>query len=632
MSERKEVYVLGHRNPDTDSICSAIAYADVKNKENDGNHYVAARAGQISSETSYVLQRFGMRQPTYVNNIGTRVRDMEIRKIPGINEGISMKKAWSMMAEMNAVTLPIVDANNVLDGIITINDIATSYMENQDSTMIAKAKTPYCNILETLEAKMLVGDPDAVFEHGNVVIAVANPDVMENYIEKDDMVITGNRYESQLSAIESGAGCILVCLGAEVSRSIQKLARDNNCAVLTTPLDTYTVAHRISQCMPVKAFMRTKDLVTFTPSDYTDAIKDTMQNTRIRDFPVIDKNGKYVGMISRRNLLGIRKRSVILVDHNERSQAVENIENAEILEIIDHHRIGSLETMAPVYFRNEPVGCTATIIYSIYKEKGFEIPPQIAGLLCSAILSDTLMFRSPTCTMLDRAAAEALSAIAGIDCQSFGIEMFTAGSNLKDKTPEEIFYQDYKKFEFGDVTFGVGQINSMSGSELDELERRLRRAQFANLRVEIFKPCVDTRYSDEEVVSHDAHAIRSTPVESAQNILLLTSDVDVVGIDEAQFFDEGIVDVCRALADSGVRVIAAGLDMDYTGKPFGPMPALMATAEYVTKVHAICVRCGNLAHHSHRLTADEKQVMLGAQDSYEPICRHCFARLRAGKE
>ena len=219
MSERKEVYVLGHRNPDTDSICSAIAYADVKNKENDGNHYVAARAGQISSETSYVLQRFGMRQPTYVNNIGTRVRDMEIRKIPGINEGISMKKAWSMMAEMNAVTLPIVDANNVLDGIITINDIATSYMENQDSTMIAKAKTPYCNILETLEAKMLVGDPDAVFEHGNVVIAVANPDVMENYIEKDDMVITGNRYESQLSAIESGAGCILVCLGAEVSRS-----------------------------------------------------------------------------------------------------------------------------------------------------------------------------------------------------------------------------------------------------------------------------------------------------------------------------------------------------------------------------------------------------------------------------
>lgn len=472
--KKKEVYILGHRNPDTDSICSAIAYADVKNKENDGNHYVAARAGQLSPETSYVLQRFGMRQPTYVNNIGTRVRDMEIRKIPGISEDISMKKAWNLMAELNAVTLPIIDADNRLNGLITINDIATSYMENQDSTLLAMAKTPYRNILETLEAELVVGDPEAVFEHGNVLIAVANPDVMENYIEHDDMVITGNRYESQLSAIESGAGCIVICLGAQVSRSIQKLAHDNGCAVLVTPLDTYTVARRINQCMPVRAFMRTKNLITFLPGDYTDSIKDSMQNTRIRDFPVVDKTGQYLGMISRRNLLGIRKRSVILVDHNERSQAVDNIEDAEILEIIDHHRIGSLETMAPVYFRNEPVGCTATIIYQIYREKGFDIPPNIAGLLCSAILSDTLVFRSPTCTMMDRMAAQALSEIAGIDCQAFGIEMFTAGSNLKDKTPEEIFYQDYKKFEFGDVSFGVGQINSMSGGELDEIEKRLR--------------------------------------------------------------------------------------------------------------------------------------------------------------
>ena len=472
--KKKEVYILGHRNPDTDSICSAIAYADVKNKENDGNHYVAARAGQLSPETSYVLQRFGMRQPTYVNNIGTRVRDMEIRKIPGISEDISMKKAWNLMAELNAVTLPIIDADNRLNGLITINDIATSYMENQDSTLLAMAKTPYRNILETLEAELVVGDPEAVFEHGNVLIAVANPDVMENYIEHDDMVITGNRYESQLSAIESGAGCIVICLGAQVSRSIQKLAQDNGCAVLVTPLDTYTVARRINQCMPVRAFMRTKNLITFLPGDYTDSIKDSMQNTRIRDFPVVDKTGQYLGMISRRNLLGIRKRSVILVDHNERSQAVDNIEDAEILEIIDHHRIGSLETMAPVYFRNEPVGCTATIIYQIYREKGFDIPPNIAGLLCSAILSDTLVFRSPTCTMMDRMAAQALSEIAGIDCQAFGIEMFTAGSNLKDKTPEEIFYQDYKKFEFGDVSFGVGQINSMSGGELDEIEKRLR--------------------------------------------------------------------------------------------------------------------------------------------------------------
>ncbi|MCI8632184.1 MAG: putative manganese-dependent inorganic diphosphatase [Lachnospiraceae bacterium] len=470
---KKDIYILGHRNPDTDSICSAIAYAELKNKENDGSRYIAARAGQIGPETAYVLKRFGVRQPVYVNNIGTRVRDMEIRKVPSIARTLSLKKAWNLMAELGAVTLPITDEENVLQGLITINDIALSYMEEQDGNILAKARTSYQNILETLEAEMVVGDTGAVFDKGNVLISAANPDVMEDYIKKHDMVITGNRYDSQLSAIESGAGCIIVCLGATVSKTIRKLAADRQCSVIVTPFDTYRVARQINQSMPVEAFMKSEDLVLFHPGDYTDEIKDAMQNTRIRDFPVVDKAGHYIGMISRRNLLGIRKRSVILVDHNERSQAVENIENAEILEIIDHHRIGSLETMEPVYFRNEPVGCTATIVYEMYCEKGQTVSPQIAGLLCSAILSDTLVFRSPTCTLADRRAAKELAEIAGIDCQQFGIEIFTAGSNLKDKTPEEILYQDYKKFEFGDVTFGVGQINSMSGEELARIEQRL---------------------------------------------------------------------------------------------------------------------------------------------------------------
>lgn len=473
MSDKKEVYVLGHRNPDTDSICSAIAYAELKNQENDGNRYIAARAGQIGPETAYVLHRFGVHQPAYVNNIGTRVRDMEIRKVPGVDRNISLKKAWSLMAELGAVTLPIVDQDNVLEGLITINDIALSYMEEQDSDILAKAKTSYHNILETLEAEMVVGDAEGFFEEGSVLISAANPDVMEDYIKEKDMVITGNRYDAQLSAIESGAGCIIVCLGASITKTIQKLADEKGCCVIVTPLDTYKVARQINQSMPVEAFMRSKDLVLFHPGDYTDDIKEAMQNTRIRDFPVIDKTGHYIGMISRRNLLGIRKRSVILVDHNERSQAVENIENAEILEIIDHHRIGSLETMEPVYFRNEPVGCTATIVYEMYKEKGVTISKQSAGLLCSAILSDTLVFRSPTCTLADRLAAEELSRIAGIDPQSFGVEIFTAGSNLKDKTPEEILYQDYKKFEFGDTVFGVGQISSMSSQELDKIQQKL---------------------------------------------------------------------------------------------------------------------------------------------------------------
>ncbi len=472
--EKRKIYVIGHRNPDTDSVCSAIAVAELKNQLNDkNNYYIAARAGQLSPETEYVLKKFKMSRPVYLNNIGTRVRDMEIRNIAGVQSSLSLKKAWNLMAELNAVTLPIVDDQEILKGLITINDIATSYMEEQDSTILSKAKTPYANILETLEAQMIVGDDKAIFDKGNVLIAAANPDVMENYIAEGDMVITGNRYESQLSAIESGAGCVVICHGAAATKTICKLAAENHCTLIVTPFDPYTVARQINQSMPVAAFMRKKDLITFQPGDFTDSIKDVMQKTRIRDFPVLEKNGKYVGMISRRNLLGIRKRGVILVDHNEFSQAVDNIKDAEILEIIDHHRIGSLETTSPVFFRNEPVGCTATIVFQMYREKGVEIDKSIAGLLCSAILSDTLVFRSPICTILDRFAAKELAAIAGIDCDTFGVEMFTAGSNLREKTPEEIFYQDYKKFEFNEIAFGVGQISSMSGDELEAIRKKL---------------------------------------------------------------------------------------------------------------------------------------------------------------
>ncbi len=471
----RTVCVVGHKNPDTDSICSAVSYAALKNKEDNGQnyHYVPVRAGQISAETQYVLERFGIEPPMFLDNIGTRVKDMEIRKVPGVTSNISLKDAWHLMRSQNVFTLPITNEENELKGLITINDIAKSYMEEFDSAVLSVAKTPYKNVLETLDATMVVGDENGYFDKGKVVIAAANPDVMENYIDENDMVILGNRYEGQLCAIEMQAGCIVVCLGAPVSRTIQRLARDRNCTIIVTPLDTYAVARLINQSMPVDFFMKKENLITFEIDDYTDAIKEIMSSKRYRDFPILDQKGKYYGMISRRNLLGVRKRAIIMVDHNEVSQAVDNIEDAEILEIIDHHRLGSLETMGPVYFRNQPVGCTCTIIYQLYREKNIEIPPNIAGLMCSAIISDTLMFRSPTCTWMDREAAEALAKIAGINCEEYAMDMFRAGSDLKNKTPEEIFYQDFKKFEVGEVEFAVGQITSLSANELTEIKGRL---------------------------------------------------------------------------------------------------------------------------------------------------------------
>ncbi len=470
--KKRKVYIIGHKNPDTDSICSAIAYADIKNRTEEGI-FKAKRAGQISEETNYVLNRFHMDPPSYIPNVGTQVRDMDVRRVQGVANNISLKKAWTLMRNENVNTLPITNNENELEGLITISDIAESYMDVYDNQILSRARTQYKNILETLDGTMITGNEHAYFLSGKVVVAAANPDLMENYIEEDDLVILGNRYESQLCAIEMSASCIIVCEGAPVSKTIRRLAEEKNCVVISTPHDTYTVARLVNQSMPVKYFMKRKDLLFFEMDDYTDSIKEVMAKKRYRDFPILDKNGKYVGMVSRRNLLGIKKRQLILVDHNEVSQAVDNIESADILEIIDHHRLGSLETMAPVFFRNQPVGCTATIMYQMYQEKGLDISPSIAGLLCAAIISDTLMFRSPTCTSIDRNAAERLAEIAQINCEDFAAEMFAAGSNLKAKSAEEIFYQDFKKFELNKANFGVGQITSMNPEELEEIKDRL---------------------------------------------------------------------------------------------------------------------------------------------------------------
>ncbi len=486
VAESAPVYIIGHKNPDTDSICSAIAYAELKNRMYGGG-YCAARAGQINQETQYVLNFFQVAAPKYLSDVMTDVRDIEIRKTQGVTGDISLKKAWNMMRELGVVTLPITD-DQMLEGLITIGDIANAYMDVYDNCILAVAKTPYKNILETLDASMLIGSTDAVYEHGEVVIAAANPDVMEDYIHEGDMVILGNHYESQLCAIEMGAACIIVCMGAKVSRTIQKLAQEHGCSIIVTPHDTFTVARMINQSMPISHFMKRDKLTTFKVTEKTEDIKGIMGAKRYRDFPILDTDGKYIGMISRRNLLNLRKKQVILVDHNEASQTVDGIAFADILEIIDHHRIGTLETLEPVFFRNQPVGCTATIVYQMYQENQVEIPKNVAGLLMAAILSDTLMFRSPTCTGVDRAVAEDLSSICGVEIEEFAIDMFSAGSDMSSRTPKEIFNQDQKKFQVGDISFIVSQINSMNAIELGEVREKLEpylNEQFDSLGVDM---------------------------------------------------------------------------------------------------------------------------------------------------
>lgn len=472
INEKKKVWVVGHKNPDTDSICAAIAYANLKN-QTDGNRYEAKRAGELNEETKYVLDTFEVKSPGLITDVGAQVKDIEIRKTPGVSGKISLKRAWEMMKEQNVVTLPVTDKENNLEGLIITGDIATSYMDVYDNSILSRAKTQYQNIVDTLDGTMLCGNEHAYFMKGKVVVGSANPETMEQFLEDDDLVIMGNRYDAQICALESNASCIVIAGSPQVPKTIVKMAEEKHCVLITTDYDTYTAARLINQSMPIKFFMRREQLVTFETEEYIDEVREIMSKEKHRDFPVLDEDGKYIGMISRRNLLNMKKKQLILVDHNEKTQAVDGIGGADILEIIDHHRIGSLETMSPVFFRNQPLGCTATIIYQMYQEQKVAIDKKVAGLLCSAILSDTLMYRSPTCTPLDKAVAEELAQIADINIEEHAKAMFQAGSDFGSKTPEEIFYQDFKTFSQDGVEFGVGQLSAMTQEELEQVRDKL---------------------------------------------------------------------------------------------------------------------------------------------------------------
>lgn len=469
----RPVLITGHKNPDTDSICAAISYSRLKNKINHTDRYIPCRAGNPNAETSFVLEHFKVDAPLLLDNVKTQVSDIAYRKTPGVSKNMSLKQAYQMMRDGHVVTLPAVNQNGILEGLITMSDIAKSYMNVYDSAIISTAETPFKNILETLEATLITGDANRNCQDGKVLIAAANPEMMNYYIEPHDIVILGNRAESQLSALDNGADCIIICEGANASPTIKALAEQNGMIIMVTSYDAYTAARLINQSIPISFFMTKEGILSFEEEDTVDDIKDVMAKKRHRDFPVISKDGRYLGMLSRRNLLGASGKQVIMVDHNELGQALDGMENAEILEIIDHHRLGTIQTLGPVYFRNQPLGCTSTIVYLMYQENKVEIDPQTAGLMMSAIISDTLLFRSPTCTKTDEMAGRALAEIAGVDIEKYAMEMFSAASDLKQKTDREIFYQDFKTFTAGDIHFGVSQVSSLNEEELLSLKPRL---------------------------------------------------------------------------------------------------------------------------------------------------------------
>lgn len=465
------VYITGHKNPDTDSICASIAYAELKKKL--GVPAVPVRTGEINRETAYVLKFFGVKAPEYLASVKTQISDLNIDIISPVSADISIKTAWSIMQKNNRKILPIADENAKLLGIVTLSDITRSYMNTLESNSLSVSGTPLRNIMETLNARLVTqGDDDLVFT-GKVVIAAMAPKSLEPFIEKGDIVFIGDREDAQIKAIEVGASCLILPCGRQINNKILELAEKNSCVILETGYDTFTAARLINQSIPVGFIMTQKDIVSFYINDYVDSIKSRMLKTRYRSYPVVDRIGSIKGFVARYHLITQKRKKVILLDHNEKAQTIDGIEQAEILEIIDHHRLGDIETGYPVYFRNELMGSTSTLIGGIFFENGIIPSKRIAGLLCAAIISDTLKFESPTSTYTDISMASKLAKIAEIDIDDFSTKMFQAGSSIEGLSPEEILNNDFKNYVIDKYKIGIGQINSYDPQNLTELKADL---------------------------------------------------------------------------------------------------------------------------------------------------------------
>ena len=455
------VYVSGHRNPDTDSICSAIAYSYLLNATNKYNA-VPVRLGEINRETEYVLKRFGVDHPVLLKTVKQKVEDLNYDKVTVFSKDLTLKTAWFLLKQQNLKSAPILDEHGQLLGLLSTSNIIEGYMDQWDSEVLKKAKTPVENVIDTLEANVIYLNESLKVVEGDIHIAAMSGSEAKKRIHENDVVIVGGDRSDDLEELISVKPSLIVLTGSlTADENVVKKCEEQGISIISTPFNTYQTSQQIVQAIPVEYVMIKGDIKTFSTDDTLDYMKEVMSETRYRGYPVIDLNNRCVGSISRFALLkGLRKK-VILVDHNERGQSIPGVEEADILEIVDHHRVADIQTVGPLLFRGEPLGSTATIVTKIFDELDVEMPSHIAGLLLGAVVSDTLLFKSPTCTPVDTKIAKKLAEIAGVDIQEFAMEMFKAGTSLVGKTVDEIFNQDFKKFSFDNLQVGVAQVNSM---------------------------------------------------------------------------------------------------------------------------------------------------------------------------
>lgn len=468
---KQPIYIMGHKNPDTDSICSTIAYSYLKNEL--GYNAIPVRLGNINRETQFVLSYFDCKQPSYLATMKPKVSDLTLDKLETITKNTSIKHAWQLMHKQKTQLIPIVDENEKFIAVVTLSDITNTYFNPNNNNFLSKSNTPLESIIQSLDGELLTGDINKIINSGKILIGAMSHKEMATYIEEGDIIITGNRTKNQITAINKNVSCIVVTGNLPVKEEVISLATEKNCPIIKTPLDTFTASRIILQAAPVESIMNIKNIISFDTDDFIDEVKEKMIAVRHKIYPVLDKNDKVIGGLARYHLISRISKNVILVDHNEISQSVKGIENAKIIEIIDHHRLGGLQTNYPIYIRNEPVGSTSTIIARLYEENNIAIPPKIAGLLCAAILSDTLHFRSPTSTERDKNCVTKLSKIANINIENFSAEMFKAGSSLEGRTEEDIVFGDFKEFQINNYKIGIGQVITIDIDSLNPLKPKI---------------------------------------------------------------------------------------------------------------------------------------------------------------
>lgn len=465
--QSKPVYVIGHRNPDTDSICSAIGYAHLKHAL--GENVIPARAGKINAETKFVLEYLGISAPKLITDLYPRVKDVMSKTKITIAPYDTLRDLGNIMQKHDVKSIPVVDAENTLIGIVTVGDLAKLYYDELEMQDLTRAGVDFAMILKVLDGVLVCGKELERKVTGKVRIAAGSTNTINKIINAEDVVLVADRLNAQLACLERDIACLVITSDAEVDSDLKALAEQKNIVIINSPYDTYTCARLINQSIPVSMVMKT-NVTSFRPNDLIGDIKEVIAGSRYRNYPVVE-NGKLVGLINRDQLIIPEREKIILVDHNERTQAVEGIEEAHIIEIVDHHRLGGLETSEPIFIRHEPVGSTATIVANMHWHREVSIPREIAMLLLAAIVSDTVMFKSPTATNKDRQTADKLARIAGVDITDFGMSVLKAGSSIGEMTTAEIIRNDLKEFQIGEYHAAVAQLSVMDTTEILSLKQ-----------------------------------------------------------------------------------------------------------------------------------------------------------------